>query len=88
MPGVQHILPGHGSPANGNLFDEQRRYLLYYREVVARLAAGAATLTDEAHGALQRAMQQFLPDAPLTWVIGLGATAVAAELARERIVQV
>ena len=88
LAGVQHILPGHGSPANGNLFDEQRRYLLYYREVVARLAAGASTLTDEAHGALQRAMQQFLPDAPLTWMIGLGANAVAAELARERIVQV
>jgi hypothetical protein len=29
-------------------------------------------------------MQRFLPDAPLTWMIGLGADAVAAELASER----
>jgi hypothetical protein len=26
-------------------------------------------------------MSRFLPDAPLTWLIGLGADAVAAELA-------
>jgi hypothetical protein len=28
-------------------------------------------------------MRRFLPDAPLTWMIGLGADAVAAELAAE-----
>jgi hypothetical protein len=28
-------------------------------------------------------MQAFLPNAPLTWMIGLGANAVATERARE-----
>jgi hypothetical protein len=28
-------------------------------------------------------MRRFLPDAPLTWMIGLGTDAVAAELAAE-----
>jgi glyoxylase-like metal-dependent hydrolase (beta-lactamase superfamily II) len=86
LAGVQHILPGHGAPTNMSLFDDQRRYLLYYREVVGRLAAGAPTLTDDAQVALEGAMQQFLPNAPLTWMIGLGANAVATEIARERMV--
>jgi glyoxylase-like metal-dependent hydrolase (beta-lactamase superfamily II) len=87
LAGVQHILPGHGAPTSVSLFDDQRRYLLYYREVVGRLAAGAATLTDDAQVALEQAMQQFLPDAPLRWMIGLGANAVATEIASERMVQ-
>jgi len=88
LAGAQHILPGHGAPTNVRLFDDQRRYLLYYREVVGRLAAGAPTLTDEAQVALDQAMQQFLPNAPLTWMIGLGANAVATEIACERLVHV
>jgi len=31
-------------------------------------------------------MQAFLPNAPLSWMIGLGANAVAAEIAREGMV--
>jgi glyoxylase-like metal-dependent hydrolase (beta-lactamase superfamily II) len=84
LAGVQQILPGHGAPANISLFDDQRRYLLYYREVVGRLASDAPTLTDDARAALEQAMQQFLPNAPLTWMIGLGANAVATEMARGR----
>jgi len=40
LTGAQRILPGHGAPTTWRLFDEQRRYLLYYREVVGRLGAG------------------------------------------------
>jgi hypothetical protein len=61
---------------------EQRRYLLYYRELVRRLAGGEPRLPEPATAELDAGMQAFLPGAPLTWMIGLGADAVAAELAR------
>jgi glyoxylase-like metal-dependent hydrolase (beta-lactamase superfamily II) len=77
------LLPGHGLPAAPTLFDEQRRYLLYYREVITRLATGAPTLDNDAKAELEQAMQRFLPSAPLTWMVKLGADAVAAELAGE-----
>jgi glyoxylase-like metal-dependent hydrolase (beta-lactamase superfamily II) len=82
---VRRLLPGHGGPASVALLSEQRRYLLYYREVVARLAHGAATLTDAAKSILEQSMQDFLPRAPLSWMIGLGADAVATEIVREGI---
>ena len=75
------LYPGHGAPASPGIFAEQRRYLLYYREVVRRLADGKAALAEASQAELAEAMQAFLPDAPLTWMIGLGAGAVAAELA-------
>jgi glyoxylase-like metal-dependent hydrolase (beta-lactamase superfamily II) len=79
---VRQVLPGHGGPGDPGLFDDQRRYLLYYRELVARMSSRGQTLDDAATSALESAMQQFLPGAPLGWLIGLGADAVAAELAR------
>jgi glyoxylase-like metal-dependent hydrolase (beta-lactamase superfamily II) len=79
--GVGRLLPGHGAPSGPGLLAEQRRYLLFYREVVGRLAEGAATLSDAAKQDLEAMMRRFLPDVPLTWMIGLGADAVAAELA-------
>jgi glyoxylase-like metal-dependent hydrolase (beta-lactamase superfamily II) len=87
LTGAQRILPGHGAPTTSSVFDDQRRYLLYYREVVGRLAADGATLTDEALVALERAMLHFLPNAPLTWMIGLGVNAVATEVRREGMVR-
>jgi len=33
LAGVQPILPGHGAPTSARLFDDQRRYLLYYRGI-------------------------------------------------------
>ena len=32
---------------------------------------------------LRALMERFLPDAPLSWLVGAGASAVAAELARK-----
>jgi glyoxylase-like metal-dependent hydrolase (beta-lactamase superfamily II) len=77
------LYPGHGAPGGVAMFASQRRYLMMYREVVRRLAAGSATLTDEQKAELTATMDRYLPEAPLTWMIGLGADAVAAELAAE-----
>jgi glyoxylase-like metal-dependent hydrolase (beta-lactamase superfamily II) len=77
------LYPGHGAPGDVGMLAEQRRYLMMYRESVARLAAGAPALTDEQREQLTAVMTRFLPGAPLTWMIGLGADAVAAELAGE-----
>src|SRR5262249_38060770 len=78
---VTTLYLGHGSPAGPAVFAAQRRYLLHYRELVRRLAGGPPQLSTEAQAALEAGLRAFLPDAPLTWMIGLGADAVAAELA-------
>lgn len=75
------LYPGHGLPGGIDLLFEQRQYLLMYREVVGRLAAGSPTLTEPQREELPTVMTRFLPGAPLTWMIGLGADAVATELA-------
>jgi hypothetical protein len=53
---------------------------LYYRELVRRLSGGEPQLSEAAKAELSTALQAFLPDAPLAWMIDLGADAVAAEL--------
>jgi glyoxylase-like metal-dependent hydrolase (beta-lactamase superfamily II) len=75
------LYPGHGDPAGPSLLADQRRYLLYYRELIQRLSRGEPQLSEAARSELSTAVQAFLPDAPLTWMIKLGADAVAAELA-------
>src|SRR5215470_1969572 len=80
---VGRLYPGHGVPAGPGLVAEQRRYLLYYRELVRRLADGQATVPEPARAELDRAMQAFLPGAPLGWMIGLGADPMADELAAD-----
>jgi glyoxylase-like metal-dependent hydrolase (beta-lactamase superfamily II) len=77
------LYPGHGLPGDVGMLADQRRYLMMYRETVGRLAAGSPSLTDPQREHLIATMTRFLPDAPLTWMIGLGADAVAAELADE-----
>ena len=84
---VRTLYPGHGDPAEPGLLAEQRRYLLFYRELVRRLSGGEPRLAQAAKGELGAAMQAFLPDVPLTWMIELGADAVAAELADEGVTQ-
>lgn len=77
------LYPGHGSPGDTGLFVRQRQYLLMYREAVRRLAGGAPSLTDRQKAELTEVMTRFLPGAPLDWLAGLGADAVAAELSAE-----
>lgn len=73
--------PGHGRPMDVGLLAEQRRYLLMYREAVRRIAAGRPSLADTQKKELTDLMERFLPGAPLSWMIALGADAVAEELA-------
>jgi glyoxylase-like metal-dependent hydrolase (beta-lactamase superfamily II) len=82
LAGVR-LYPGHGAPRSTALLDEQRRYLLMYREAVRRLAGGAPALTDPQKHELTALMARFVPAAAITWLVGLGADAVAAELAAQ-----
>jgi glyoxylase-like metal-dependent hydrolase (beta-lactamase superfamily II) len=84
LAGIGTLYPGHGDPAGPGLLADQRRYLLYYRELIRRLSGGEPQLSEAAKSELSAAVQAFLPDAPLTWMIELGADAVAAELAAVR----
>ncbi|GAA4533374.1 MBL fold metallo-hydrolase [Nonomuraea ferruginea] len=77
------LLPGHGPSGDASMLDAQRRYLMMYRETIERLARGASSLTDDDKHELTRTMTRFSPDARLDWLVGLGADAVAAELAAE-----
>jgi glyoxylase-like metal-dependent hydrolase (beta-lactamase superfamily II) len=85
LAGVR-LYPGHGDARGPELLAEQRRYLLMYRVAVHRLAAGAPCLTDAQRQELTDVMVRFLPGAPLSWLVGLGADAVAAELAEQAVV--
>ena len=84
LAGTGTLYPGHGDPAGLAMLADQRRYLLYYRELIRRLSGGEPQLSEAAKSELITALQAFLPDAPLTWMIELGADAVAAELAAVR----
>lgn len=75
------LYPGHGRPGDGSLWTRQRQYLLMYREAVRRIADGAPALTDAQKQELTDLMSRFLPGAAVPWLVGLGADAVAAELA-------
>ncbi|SDL82775.1 MBL fold metallo-hydrolase [Nonomuraea jiangxiensis] len=75
------LYQGHGAPGDAGLLTRQRQYLLMYRETVRRLAAGAPSLSEAQKLELEQIMAGFVPDAPLGWLVGLGADAVAAELA-------
>jgi glyoxylase-like metal-dependent hydrolase (beta-lactamase superfamily II) len=80
---VQTLYVGHGAPAAPAAIDDQRRYLLMAREAIARAAGGAAALSEGQAAAVTELMARYLPNAPLSWLIGAGASAVAAELASE-----
>jgi len=84
LAGTGTLYPGHGDPAGLAMLADQRRYLLYYRELIRRLSGGEPQLSEAAKSELSTALQAFLPDAPLTWMIELGADAVATELATVR----
>ncbi|MFA1548535.1 MBL fold metallo-hydrolase [Actinomadura chokoriensis] len=75
------LFPGHGAPGDTGLLTRQRQYLLMYREAVGRVAVGAPSLSEAQKLELTQTMTRFLPDAPLGWLVALGADAVAAELA-------
>ncbi len=81
LRGVETIYLGHGKPGSLALLDAQRDYLLTYCVAVKELARGEEKLTETAKADLVTRMQQYAPGAPLTFMISLGADAVAASLA-------
>jgi glyoxylase-like metal-dependent hydrolase (beta-lactamase superfamily II) len=80
---VHTLYVGHGAPTGPAVLAEQRRYLLMVREAVARAAGGRAQLSEDESNRVASLMERYLPDAPLGWLIGAGAPAVAAELAHD-----
>lgn len=83
LPADARLYPGHGPAGGVELLAAQARYLERLRAEVARLAQGKTTLDDAQKAELVSSMTTYLPGAKLTFLIGLGADAVAAELAQE-----
>jgi glyoxylase-like metal-dependent hydrolase (beta-lactamase superfamily II) len=83
LAGVDTLYVGHGPPGSPSVFAEQRRYLLMAREAIARAARGAEQLSEQEADQVVILMERYLPGAPLSWLVGAGAPAIAAELAQE-----
>jgi glyoxylase-like metal-dependent hydrolase (beta-lactamase superfamily II) len=81
LAGVRILYVGHGSACTPAVLVEQRRYLLMAREAIGRTANGRGNLSQDEANAVVGLMEQYLPGAPLSWLVGAGAPAVAAELA-------
>jgi glyoxylase-like metal-dependent hydrolase (beta-lactamase superfamily II) len=78
---VHTLHVGHGPPGGPDILADQRRYLLFAREAIARLAGDRAQLSEDEANRVERLMERFLPTAPLGWLVGAGASAVAGEFA-------
>jgi glyoxylase-like metal-dependent hydrolase (beta-lactamase superfamily II) len=83
LAGVRTLYVGHGPPTVPAALADQRRYLLMAREAIGRVAGGRAQLTEQDANRVVSLMERYLPSAPLSWLVGAGASAVAAELAQE-----
>lgn len=83
LAGVQTLYVGHGAPALPGVLAEQRRYLLMAREAIGRAAGSRAELNEDEANHVVELMERYLPSAPLSWLVGAGASAVATELAQE-----
>jgi glyoxylase-like metal-dependent hydrolase (beta-lactamase superfamily II) len=81
VAGVRTLYVGHGPPTVPAALAEQRRYLLMVREAIGRVADGRPKLTEDEANRVTSLMERYLPIAPLSWLVGAGASAVAAELA-------
>lgn len=80
--GAAMIYPGHGAPGGPELYDKQRQYLEVYRNTVQGLLNGSDSLSDADRNRLVEVMSAHEPEGKLTFLIGLGADAVAEELRR------
>ena len=85
LAGVQTLYVGHGAPDGATLLADQRRYLLMAREGIGRVAGGRAKLSEDEANLVTTLMERYLPGAPLGWLVGAGASAVAAELSEETV---
>jgi glyoxylase-like metal-dependent hydrolase (beta-lactamase superfamily II) len=80
LEGVTTLYPGHGRAGGIELLDAQKDYLLAYCAAVLEVAGDSATTDERAKEELAGRMRRVLPGAPLEFMIGLSADAVAAEL--------
>ena len=85
LTGVRTLFVGHGPPTGPAVLADQRRYLLMVREAIGRVADGRAQLSDDEANRVSVLMQRYLPGAPLGWLVGAGASAVAGELAQQAV---
>jgi glyoxylase-like metal-dependent hydrolase (beta-lactamase superfamily II) len=83
LAGVRTLYVGHGAPTVPAALAEQRRYLMMVREAVGRAAEGRPELSEDEANRLVALMERYLATAPLSWLVGAGASAVAAELAQK-----
>jgi glyoxylase-like metal-dependent hydrolase (beta-lactamase superfamily II) len=83
LAGVRTLYVGHGAPTGPAVLADQRRYLLMAREAIARAVGGRAQLSEKEANRVVSLMERYLPGAPLSWLVGAGASAFAAELAQE-----
>ena len=83
LAGVRTLYVGHGAPAGPAVLAEQRRYLMMAREAIGRIAGGRPELSADEANRVVGLMERYQPGAPLSWLVGAGAAAVAAELAQE-----
>lgn len=79
---VPVLYPGHGEPSGPAVLGDQRRYLIVLREALRRLAGADGRLTEPARQELTAIIDDYLPGAPLLWLIGAGADEAAAGLGR------
>lgn len=82
LAGVHTLYVGHGAPAGPAVLAEQRRYLLMVREAIGRATGGRPQMSEDEANRVTSLMERYLPAAPLGWLVGAGAPAVAAELAQ------
>ncbi|MEJ7602454.1 MAG: hypothetical protein WKG01_31470, partial [Kofleriaceae bacterium] len=84
LPSNATLYPGHGKPGGVTLLAGQRSYLEALRAEVRRLSPDGSKLDDAERAALVAAMKRHEPSSALEFLIGLGADAVAAEVAAGR----
>ncbi|HEY0988876.1 MAG TPA: MBL fold metallo-hydrolase [Kofleriaceae bacterium] len=83
LPANATLYPGHGKPGGAALIDAERRYLERLRAEIRRLSPTGAPLDSAAKAELVAALAQLEPGLTLDFLVGLGADAVARELAAE-----
>jgi len=83
LPANATLYPGHGKPGGAELIDAERRYLGRLRAEIRRLSPTGAPLDSAAKAELVAALAQLEPGLTLDFLVGLGADAVARELAAE-----
>jgi len=79
--GMDRVFPGHGAAgAPSDLIRSQVAYLLVLTGHVKQLANGNTELTEAQKSELEQRMNEFLPNAGLTFLIAMNADPIAREL--------